>query len=247
MVDFLSKFWVYIFGLLSSGGFFWGVLRCAKNRIFEVEIYDSPHDTYAYVLDSQRNFEEKAISYSIHVKVTLNFCLGSALNINYYFIMIKDDGEYFLVDRPDSLAPKNVWDHFGENGLGKIKEKKSDSSNVEKWTYKGVAVKYGSAFNYLNSGGYQALVVLVFDRFVVTVPMRLATFRDQTNSIISGGVNFIKRKGGSIDPEKIARDNVECHSKADGYSRFRFCILDFDFLPFISWLHPIKLKGDRLK
>lgn len=241
MIDFLKNNIGGILSVTAISGFFAFVLRFFNRSIFEVGIHSASNDSFAFVLDSERNSSAKKFRYYAHVKITLNLTVGEAQNFEAAHLVLKESDKYFLVNWPAISPPENVREFFGADATLQTWEEASGSRRL---TIKGVAECGGEPFSNLPSGGYTAFAVFVLKRFTITVPLRLASLGDGTQSTICGSAAVRERLGGSVKPEKIAKEVGWTPSKAEKYSRLRLCVLDFDFLPLVSpfWSFHIKKR-----
>lgn len=213
--------------------------RFYRTSIFESDIYSDSEDSYAYVLDSERDTLENKYSYYINSKVIIDAIVGDAFKLMDAFLVIKEYGQYWNVQWPSSNAPENVRSFFTNEEEGRTLR---DTSSGKRFMAKGVAERIGEAFYNRPSGGYTAFAIFVLDRFTVTLPLRLASFRDGGHSRICGSASVLRRSGKSIKPEEVAKTYPDFHLATENYNRVRLCILDFDFLPFISPFWSFCLK-----
>lgn len=213
--------------------------RLYSRSIFEADLHSASDDSFAFVMDSERNTSKDKYLYYIKSKVVFDVFVGDALKLTDASLVIKADGKYWKVQWPQPNSPDNVRSFFGDNKQNQTWE---DTSSGKRFIAKGVAERGGEAFDNLPSGGYSAFAVFILDRFTVTLPLRLASLRDGGHSSICGSASVRRRLGRSIDPEEVAKKYPE-HSTALGeYTRVRLCILDFDLLPFISPFWSFQLK-----
>lgn len=239
MIEFFKN---NIGGILSLGaistalGFFY---RFYRRSIFEADLHPASDDSYAFVLDSERNTSKDKFLHYIQVKTAIDVFVGDALVLSQAFLILKEDGKYWKVQWSQPNAPENVRNFFGDE---EPDLPWADISNGKRFTAKGVAERSGEAFDNLPSGGYTAFVVFILDRFTVTIPLRLASFRDGSRSNFCGNASVRRRSGRSIDAEKVAKTYPDNSFATEGCTRVRLCILDFDFLPFISPFWSFHLK-----
>lgn len=222
--------------VLSGSALIW---RFFQRRSLEVEIHPDSSDSFGFILDDERNTSRNKLRYYAHLKVTLDVVIGKGLELESAHLVFREGDRYCSVVWPPQGAPKNVENFFGLEADGEVWK---DSPGRRCLLIRGVAEWAGKAFSNLPSGGYRAFIVLIFKGFNVVVPLRLASLRDGTNSLISKKIFVIRRAGRSVDPVSIVKeaDKEICDNAI--FHRVRICVADLDFLPFISPLWWVQLK-----
>ena len=221
------------------------VLGLYKNRLIEVDVYQSSDDTYAFVPDSQRNDSWPQVKNRyILCKVNIDVYAGKSLNFESIQFVLEDDKNYYLIEEPRSNAPDEIRQFFGPNPFGQVQSERPDGR--VHILERGVAIRLRDAFPNLPSGGYHLFAIIVLDNLLVSIPMRLASLRDPTFSVIRDRPLIFRKVGRSVDVLKVAKEHDRKLIENNYLSRIRLFVLDFDFLPWTSRFHSFHLKTTEI-
>lgn len=238
------------FGVFAGVGV--AIYRFYRRHLFEVELHIGSDDTFCFVLPSERKEEKEKTFYFAQIKASAQIFTGAGLGLEDAYLVLRDHMRYAVAEFSEPAASANVREFF--NSYGKEwKEAESNSDNKKEGSFgkcfslvaKGV-VRGEKSFSDFPSGNYRVFLIFETKRFEVVLPCMFASSGGAEHSTICGEIKVRRKVGQRLDPINLAKSVQVVERDLAGVFRIRIVILDFDFLPWVTWFKVLRIKEERV-